>query len=256
MEHISISVQGLKKKMKTTEALKGLDMKFAAEKLHGIIGPEGAGKTTLLRHLMGLLSPDSGNVKYAASGKPIEFSEVRPFLAYMPQTQSLYGELSIHEHLEFFKTLYKLSEEEYKQRRERLLQMTRLAEFTDRLASQLSGGMYKKLGLICALLSAPKVLFLDEPTNGVDPLSRRDFWELLKDLEKEKITIIVTTSYMDEALKCEEVHLLFGGTTLMEGPPRKILEARQAKNFDEVFLQYDSTLENKDNEVMTDEEVL
>lgn len=256
MEEISISVQGLKKKLKKTEALKGLDMKFSAHKLHGIIGPEGAGKTTLLRHMMGLLSPDAGTLQYYSEDHKLEFTQVRPFLAYMPQTQSLYGELSIHEHLEFFKTLYKLSDEEYQQRRERLLQMTRLSEFTERLASQLSGGMYKKLGLICALLSAPKVLFLDEPTNGVDPLSRRDFWKLLNDLEQENMTIIVTTSYMDEALKCEEVHLLFDGQTLMEGVPKQILQARHARSFDEVFLQYDSSLQSDDAEIYTDEEIV
>jgi len=238
----SIEVQSLHKKLKMNTALKGLSMSFSPRLIHGIIGPEGAGKTTLLRHLIGLLRADQGEIHYRENGREVPFSEIRPSLAYMPQTQSLYAELSIHEHLEFFKTLYKLTPEIYNERREKLLQITRLTDFTNRLASQLSGGMYKKLGLACALLSAPKILLLDEPTNGVDPLSRRDFWELLYGLEKENITIIVTTSYMDEALKCQEVHLLFDGRALLEGKPRDILKEQRCENFDEVFLQYDSSL--------------
>ncbi|MDG0816704.1 ABC transporter ATP-binding protein [Bdellovibrio svalbardensis] len=243
MPAISLRVQDLHKKMKKVQALKGLTMDFSANQLHGIIGPEGAGKTTLLRHLMGLLSPDQGKVEYYQDDLLISFSEVRTRCAYMPQTQSLYGDLSIHEHLEFFRTLYRLSDQEYQERRARLLEITRLEEFKDRVASQLSGGMYKKLGLMCAMLAAPKLMLLDEPTNGVDPLSRRDFWELLNQLKEEGITILVTTSYMDEALKCENVHLLFDGQSLMEGSPLEILKAQKCRNFDEVFLRYDSSLE-------------
>ncbi|UYL08019.1 ABC transporter ATP-binding protein [Bdellovibrio sp. SKB1291214] len=230
--------------MKKVPALKGLDMEFADGRVHGIIGPEGAGKTTLMRHLMGLLRPDKGEIKYLKDGETAEFSDVRRTLAYMPQTQSLYGELSIHEHLEFFKTLYGLEEQQFRVRSQKLLEMTRLDRFQDRLASQLSGGMYKKLGLVCALLASPEVLFLDEPTNGVDPLSRRDFWKLLYEFrDQENITILVTTSYMDEALKCEDVHLLFDGKTLIEGSPQEILRTEKCETFDEVFLRYDSSLD-------------
>lgn len=240
MHNLSLQVQNLKKKLKKTEALKGLSMTFDAHILHGIIGPEGAGKTTFLRHLMGLLAPDEGKIVYLSEGAEVEFSEVRPFMAYMPQSQSLYAELSIHEHLEFFKTLYGLEDAAYRKRREELLKMARLDAFVDRLAGQLSGGMYKKLGLICSLLASPRVLLLDEPTNGVDPLSRRDFWSLLYELrEKEDILILITTSYMDEALKCQQVHLLFDGKTLEEGQPDEVLAKHQAESFEEVFLRYD-----------------
>lgn len=240
MPGISLRVQDVAKKMKKNEALKGLSMDFAAHQVHGIIGPEGAGKTTFLRTVMGLLRADAGKVYFFDDGVEVSFKQIREYLAYMPQTQSLYPDLSIHEHLEFFRTLYQLPSDLYKMRRQKLLQMSRLASFEDRLASQLSGGMYKKLGLICSLLSAPRVLLLDEPTNGVDPLSRRDFWDLLYELKtQEDILIIVTTSYMDEALKCENVHLLFNGATLIEGPPQEILSEKKCKTFDEVFLQYD-----------------
>ncbi|QLY23873.1 ABC transporter ATP-binding protein [Bdellovibrio sp. KM01] len=240
---MEIKVQDLHKKMKKVQALKGLNMEFADGLVHGIIGPEGAGKTTLMRHLMGLLKADQGRIEYLQQGQVVAFDKIRRQLAYMPQTQSLYGELSIHEHLEFFKTLYGLKEEDFQERSRKLLEMTRLERFQERLASQLSGGMYKKLGLVCALLASPQVLFLDEPTNGVDPLSRRDFWKLLYELrEQEKITILVTTSYMDEALKCENVHLLFDGQTLLEGEPEEILKKEHCHTFDEVFLRYDSSL--------------
>lgn len=240
MKGLSVEVRDLHKQMKRTPALKGLSMTFRPECLHGIIGPEGAGKTTLMRHLMGLLRADRGNVRYVSAGKEIPYADLRETIAYMPQTQSLYPELSVHEHLEFFKTLYRLSEADYKMRREKLLEMSRLAPFTDRLASQLSGGMYKKLGLICSLLSSPRLLLLDEPTNGVDPLSRRDFWELLYQLRSEEgILILITTSYMDEALRCEEVHLLFEGRCLSEGAPQDLLRQEQCHSFDEVFLKHD-----------------
>lgn len=238
---VSLRVQEVYKKLRQTPALKGLSMTFEAGLIHGIIGPEGAGKTTLLRHLMGLLRPDQGRINYFRDQREITFAELRPRIAYMPQTQSLYPELSIHEHLEFFRTLYQISDQEYQERREKLLQMARLEEFTDRLASQLSGGMYKKLGLICSLLASPWVLLLDEPTNGVDPLSRRDFWDLLYDLQKaENVLILVTTSYLDEALKCQQVHLLFDGKALLEGKPRDLLQQKSCKSFDEIFLQYDA----------------
>ncbi|WP_374080276.1 ABC transporter ATP-binding protein [Bdellovibrio bacteriovorus] len=245
MPEISLSVQDVSKKLRQTQALKGLTMQFSPHQIHGIIGPEGAGKTTFLRHVMGLLKADSGKITFLEDDKEIPFAEIRESVAYMPQTQSLYPELSIHEHLEFFRTLYRVPMDVYQERRSKVLQMSRLEEFTDRLASQLSGGMYKKLGLICSLLSSPKILLLDEPTNGVDPLSRRDFWELLYDLrDQEEILILVTTSYMDEALKCQQVHLLFDGKTLLEGTPQEILQQRKCKTFDEVFLQYDSTAES------------
>lgn len=241
---ISIKAKDITKKMGPAEAHKGLSMEFKPHQIHGIIGPEGSGKTTFLRELMGLLKPDSGTIVFSKNDSEINFAEIREAIAYMPQTQSLYPELSIHEHLEFFKTLYRLTDEKYQERRKKLLSLARLEDVTDRLASQLSGGMYKKLGLICSLLAAPLVLLLDEPTNGVDPLSRRDFWKLLYELkEQEDILIIVTTSYMDEALKCQEVHLLFDGKTLLEGEPQEILKERQCQNFDEVFLQYDTAAE-------------
>jgi ABC-2 type transport system ATP-binding protein len=233
---LSVRIDSLKKRLGPNQALDGLSTVFAPSRLHGIIGPDGAGKTTLLRHLVGLLKADSGELQWMEDGKPAPFAAVRARIAYMPQTQSLYGDLTIAEHLDFFSEMYALEAQDYKKRRAQLLHITRLDRFVDRPASKLSGGMYKKLGLMCALLASPDALLLDEPTNGVDPVSRREFWELLMELLKNKILIMVATAYMDEAERCDEVHLIDKGRLLDGGEPRALLAKAGVKRFDEIFL--------------------
>ena len=234
---ISISVQSIKKVFGATPALDSVTLDFSSGLMHGVIGPEGAGKTTLLRILLGLLKPTEGTVAYYQGGEPIDFESVRPAVAYMPQTQSLYPDLSIAEHLDFFKELYGIPRELYEQKRDELLRITRLHEFIERPAGQLSGGMYKKLGLMCALLRSPRVMLLDEPTTGVDPISRREFWELLYRLLDQQILILVTTAYMDEAERCGRVHLLERGKLVAAGEPRALLSGEGVSSFDELFLR-------------------
>jgi len=234
---LSIQVESLKKSFPGTDALQGVSAEFSAGKMHGLIGPEGAGKTTLLRHLMGLLKPDSGKITFLDENRPVPFEDVRPQIAYMPQRQSLYSDLSIAEHLGFFRDLYGLDAKEFHEKSERLLEITRLKSFLDRPAGNLSGGMYKKLGLMCALLASPQILLLDEPTNGVDPISRREFWELLYQLASEKILIIMATAYMDEAERCAEVHLIDSGQMIGAGEPKALLQQVKARSFDEYFLK-------------------
>ena len=231
-----IAVDGVSKKMKQTQALAGLSIDFAPGLMHGLIGPEGAGKTTLMRLLAGLLRPDSGTIRFLRDGTEAPFREVRPVIAYMPQQQSLYADLSISEHLDFYRTLYGLSDAAFGPRREELLGITRLAEFQKRPAGQLSGGMYKKLGLMCSLLSSPRILLLDEPTNGVDPISRREFWDLLYRLHEQRILIVVATAYMDEAERCGRAHLLQEGRLLASGEPRDLLAQAGVGSIDELFL--------------------
>ncbi len=237
-DRISIHVHDVRKRLGPNQALAGVSLEFAAGKMHGIIGPEGAGKTTLMRVLLGLLRPDAGRVEYREDDAALDFEAIRPGIAYMPQQQSLYPDLSIDEHLEFFRALYQIPPEEYRSRREELLDITRLGPFVERAAAQLSGGMYKKLGLMCALLRSPEIMLLDEPTNGVDPISRREFWELLYRLADRHILILVATAYMDEAERCSEVHLLESGRAVAEGEPRALLAREQVASFDELFLKH------------------
>jgi ABC-2 type transport system ATP-binding protein len=234
---VSISAHGIRKVFGTNPALDGVTLEFSSGVMHGVIGPEGAGKTTLMRILLGLLRPTEGTVEFQRNGKRIDFEDIRPSVAYMPQQQSLYPDLSINEHLDFFKELYGIPHDLYQQKREELLHITRLGEFVERPAGQLSGGMYKKLGLMCALLRSPTVMLLDEPTTGVDPISRREFWELLYRLLDQQILILVTTAYMDEAERCGRVHLLERGKLVAEGEPRWILEREGVRSFDELFLR-------------------
>jgi ABC-2 type transport system ATP-binding protein len=231
----SVSIEGVSKNFKTVKALDSISIVFEEKKMHGVIGPEGAGKTTLMRLIAGLLKPAAGKIKYFEDSKQVDFEYVKQQIAYMPQQQSLYPDLSIEEHLEFFKALYDLGDTEYRKKRDYLLEITRLDKFLNRPAGKLSGGMYKKLGLMCSLLRAPKILLLDEPTNGVDPISRREFWELLYELEKENILVITTTAYMDEAQKCTSALLIQDGKTICSGSPKNLLEQNNVKDFDMLF---------------------
>ena len=234
---LAFEAQAVHKKLGSSQALAGLSLKLDAGVMHGIIGPEGAGKTTLLRTFLGLLKPDAGEIIYRSHDSSVAFGRIRNDIAYMPQQQSLYGDLSIGEHLDFFCALYQIPKPSYAQKRKELLHITRLSDFVDRPAGKLSGGMYKKLGLMCALLRSPQAVFLDEPTNGVDPISRREFWELLYQLLAQKILIVIATSYMDEAERCSQVHLMEAGRCLAEGDPQQILAHEGVDNFDAFFIK-------------------
>ncbi len=242
---IGIQVENVTKYMGPNEALEDVSLSLEPGLLHGLIGPEGSGKTTLLRHLIGLLKPSQGKVVYLDNGKPVPFSQVRPQMAYMPQLQSLYADLSIGEHLDFFRDLYQIPEKTYKARRKELLQITRLGPFLDRAAGHLSGGMYKKLGLMCALLQSPNLVLLDEPTTGVDPISRREFWDLLYRLREEGILIVITTAYMDEAERCDQVHVIARGRHLASGEPQQVMRREKVRSFEELFIRYDKELAKK-----------
>lgn len=234
---VSVDIKGVTKKFKIHYALKDITVCFAAGRLHGLIGSEGSGKTTLIRVIMHLVTQDEGEILWSEDGVPKDFASLREKISYMPGAQSLYPDLSIQEHLVFFSELYKLPKEEFASQRENLLKITRLDKFLHRRARELSGGMYKKLGLMCALLQRPKLLLLDEPTNGVDPISRREFWDLLYELSAGGITIIISTAYMDEAERCHEAHLLDAGVHLESGEPRALLAKAGVKSFDEYYLK-------------------
>lgn len=222
----AVSAKDLRRSFGKVEAVRGISFDVAPGELLGLVGPDGAGKTTTLRMLAGLVRPTSGSVSilgvdpFGRGG-----GRVRQTLGLVPQEHSLYGDLSIAENLYFFGELFGLSRKVFDERRARLLDITRLGAFTDRRASALSGGMYKKLALSCALLHQPDVLLLDEPTNGVDPVSRRELWQLIYELVGRGMSVVVSTPYMDEAVRCHRVALVHEGTILREGPPTALVEA-------------------------------
>lgn len=237
MAKVSVSVKDVSRAFGETQALDNVSLDFKEGTLYGVIGPAGAGKTTLLRIMLSLLFPDTGSVEYT-DGEPVKnFDDYRANVAYMPERQSLYADLSVSEHLDFFKDMYEIDDKTYQKKRKELLEMTRLGKFADRPAGKLSGGMYKKLGLMCAMLRSPKIMLLDEPTNGVDPISRREFWEMLHDAIQKGILIIMTTAYMDEAERCGWVYLMEKGKLIGKGEPKNLLDQEKVSNFDELFIK-------------------
>lgn len=237
MNKIEIRISDIEKSFGATLALAGVSMNCAHGILHGIIGPAGAGKTTLFRIMLHLMRADAGRVEYIVDGRACDFDALREHIAYMPQSQSLYADLSVDEHLDFFRKLYGISNDVYARRRDELLHLARLDKFVCRPAGKLSGGMYKKLGLVCALLRSPRIMLLDEPTNGVDPISRREFWNLLNDARERGIFVIISTAYMDEAERCGNVILMERGRVLTTGEPRDLLLAAHVSNFDQFFVR-------------------
>jgi ABC-2 type transport system ATP-binding protein len=201
------------------------DLSFAAEggELYGLVGADGAGKTTAIRALAGLIALDGGQALVADRDVASGAAVVRESLGLMPQQASLYPDLSVAENLRFFARLYCLPKKVFRERSERLLGITRLGPFAGRRADALSGGMYKKLALACALLHRPQVLLLDEPTVGVDPVSRRELWALLHEFIHDGMTVLLSTPYMDEAERCHRVALVHRGRVLLAGEPQALL---------------------------------
>lgn len=219
----ALEARGLRRSFGSTLALDNLSFCVEAGELYGLVGPDGAGKTTAIRALTGLVDVDAGEAWVLGRDPRAGGAAVRASVGLMPQQASLYPDLSVGENLRFFARLYGLSRNSYRQRTERLMSITRLGRFMDRRADALSGGMYKKLALACALLHRPAVLLLDEPTNGVDPVSRRELWGLLWELVGGGTTILVSTPYMDEAERCHRVGLIHRGRLLDTGSPAELL---------------------------------
>ncbi len=219
-----IEVQGLSKKFKTVSALQNLNLDVQTGEIFGIIGPDGAGKTTFLRILTGVLVPSSGKVNVCNVDVVRSPDFVKSKIGVVPQTFSLYPDLTVEENLNFFRKMYLIAESDFIKRKERLLKITRLGQFLNRRADQLSGGMQKKLALIACLLHTPELLLLDEPTTGVDPISRRELWDFLYDLYGQGTTIIISTPYMDEAERCSRVGFLYRGELLSVDTPSKVRE--------------------------------
>ena len=217
----ALELNGVTKKYGSVVAVRELSLSVEPGEMFGLIGPDGAGKTTTIRLLCGLLKPDSGTVRVLGHDPAREHLRTTSVLGYLSQRFSLYGDLSIDENIAFFAEIHGLNMREpaVLERRERLLQLTQLAAFRDRLADRLSGGMKQKLALACTLVHEPKVIVLDEPTTGVDPVSRREFWKLLSEFLAQGITILMATPYLDEAERCSRVALLHEGALLALDAP-------------------------------------
>jgi ABC-2 type transport system ATP-binding protein len=217
-----IETRALGRDFKKTRALDGLDLSIQPGELFGLVGPDGAGKTTTLRLLAGLLDISEGEGTILGFDLKSQAESIKPYMGYMAQRFSLYSELTVLENLSFFAELYDVKPQEYRERTKRLLVFAGLTQFENRRAAHLSGGMQKKLALTCTLIHRPKILLLDEPTTGVDPISRREFWNILTDLHIEGTTILVSTPYMDEADRCSRVGLLYEGKLVVCDSPKNI----------------------------------
>jgi ABC-2 type transport system ATP-binding protein len=215
----AISARALSRAFDGLTAVDGLDFEIRPGELFGIVGPDGAGKTTTLRMLAGVLRPTSGTAIVAGVDVADDPEGVKPHIAYMAQRFGLYEDLTVRENLDFYADLYRVPGAERPRRLERLYAFSRLGEFEDRLAGKLSGGMKQKLSLSCCLIHRPDILLLDEPTFGVDPISRRELWLILHEMVAQGVTIVVSTSYLDEAERCDRVALLDEGRVLALDSP-------------------------------------
>ena len=224
-----IRTQGLTRFFKKTCAIDNIDLKIPAGELFGLVGPDGAGKTTTLRLLAGLLDITAGDAWVAGVNIKSHPEAVKPLIGYMAQQFGLYSELSVTENLSFFAEIYDVPSKVRATRTARLLDFAGLTEFRERRAGKLSGGMQKKLALACTLIHQPQILLLDEPTTGVDPIARREFWDILTELHLQGTTIVVSTPYMDEADRCSKVGLIYAGKLIINASPQEIRQKLNAE---------------------------
>lgn len=225
---ITIQTKGINKKYRNQNgrvALSDVNLSVQKGSLFGIIGSDGAGKTTLLRILSTVLPASSGSATLAGLDVRKQAEDIRKILGYMPQEFSQYQDLSLQENLNFFADIQQVPAIHKKERIDRMLEFTHLSKFRDRAAGKLSGGMKKKLALACAMVHNPQVLILDEPSTGVDPVSRGEFWNILANIVKDGVTVLISTPYMDEADRCNEVGMLYEGRLLRTGTPEEITQS-------------------------------
>ena len=213
----------LRKSFGATRAVDGVSLRVAAGEIYGLVGPDGAGKTTVMRLLCGALTLDDGDAEIGGYDIRRQVERAREQIGYLAQRFSLYEELTVQENLRFFAEVRGLQPAQWAPRSQEILQFVGLEPFRERRAGQLSGGMKQKLGLALALINEPRVLLLDEPTTGVDPVTRQDFWRLILPLlRRSNLAVLVSTPYMDEALRCTRIGFMRGGRIISEGPPAEL----------------------------------
>lgn len=217
-----VDVRNVTMRFKSVEAVKDISLQIPKGHVLGLVGSDGAGKSTLLRLVATMIQPTSGNIYIDGLHVVTDKQKIKNIIGYMPQRFGLYQDLTVEENMDFFMDIFAVPRRERKERKEKYLGFSNLLPFTDRMAGNLSGGMKQKLGLACVLVHEPQLLILDEPTNGVDPVSRSEFWEILENMQKEGMTIMVSTAYLDEGEKCHRLGLMHNAMLLDLAPPAVI----------------------------------
>jgi len=231
-----IKTDKLRKVFDNLVAVSGLNLRIGQGHLYGLIGPNGSGKTTAIKMLVGLLRPTSGTARVLGEKVPVRENIAR--IGYMPQEMAIYTDLTVHENIELFGQLYSMGRDALDNREKALLKMVGLEDRKDSLVSQLSGGMKHRVSLASTLIHDPEVVFLDEPTVGVDPERRVGFWKYFSDLKASGKTIVLTTHYMDEAVRCDTVGMMRTGELIGEGSPSQLMEATSAADLESAFLAF------------------
>lgn len=241
----AIKVENLTKKFGNFTAVNNISFSIPPGTIFGFLGPNGSGKSTTIRILCGVLSPSSGKALVMGRDVSKETEAVKQSLGYMSQRFGLYEDLTVEENLDFYAGVYGLSKNTTSERKKELIAMANLTGKEKSLAGTLSGGWKQRLALGCALIHKPKLLILDEPTAGVDPVSRRVFWEIIHALAGQGITILVTTHYMDEAESCDKVGFILNGDLINIASPQPLIEQEGAKNLEDIFIKYVERLTNQ-----------
>ncbi|WP_088104030.1 ABC transporter ATP-binding protein [Halalkalibacter urbisdiaboli] len=236
MSELAIHTEKLTKQFGNVLVVNEVDLKIPKGHIYGFLGPNGSGKSTMIRMLCGVLEPTSGKGTVLGYDVKAEPERIKQKIGYMSQKFSLYEELTVKENLEFYSGIYGLKGQESKDRQNELIELAGLVGREEQCSGSLSGGWKQRLALCCALLHRPELLILDEPTAGVDPVSRRIFWDIITQLAKEGVTVLVTTHYMDEAELCNEIGFIFFGNILIKGQPEELIKAHHVQNLDDLFI--------------------
>jgi len=242
----AISINNLTKKFGSFTAVNSISFSIPKGKIFGFLGPNGSGKSTTIRMLCGVITPTSGEGKVLGYDLYKETERIKQNIGYMSQRFGLYEDLTVDENIEFYGSIYLLSKGELEERKGKLIELAGLMGKEKSLAGTLSGGMKQKLALCCALIHQPQLLVLDEPTAGVDPVSRREFWKVITKLAASGITVLVTTHYMDEASICDIIGFIYNGDLITIGTPEELYQRHNANNLEDIFIEYVAKLSNRD----------
>lgn len=249
----AIEVKKLTKKFGSFKAVDDISFEVPQGKIFGFLGPNGSGKSTTIRMLCGVLTPTDGTAYVLGYDVKKDAEKIKQSIGYMSQRFSLYEDLTVSENLDFYAGVYGLNKKDREERKKGIIAMAGLNGREKNITKNLSGGWKQRLALGCALIHRPKLLVLDEPTAGVDPVSRRIFWEMIYTLAKQGITILVTTHYMDEAASCDQLSFIFNGKIMASGAPRELIEKEQVSNLEDVFIKYVEKSTNQKIETSFDE---